>query len=115
MTTKLAKRVSNICKEYANEYDSGMAGFIEDLHRGGCVSGLIGQLTYYADTVAFYNKFEDDIWQLVWDEAIASNSNTIMEFIASLNGASDVNSGEQFKNLLAWFAFEETAFSLFDD
>jgi len=110
---KLEEEVKSICEEYASEYDSGMTGFMKDLSYGGCVSGLIGSLVYYSDTNKFYDNFEDEIWNLVYDCMEEQGQENCLTFIASLNGAGNVGSMEQFKNLLAWFAFEETAFRMF--
>jgi len=111
--TELEQEVTRICEEHASGYDSGMQGFMSDLRRGGCVSGIIGALCYYSDTNKFHDDFESDIWDLLSENA-EEQGMTIPEFIASLNGADNVGSIEQHKNLLAWFAFEETAFRLFD-
>jgi len=114
MTTPLEKEVTRICKEHASGYDSGMAGFMRDLHYGGCQSGLVGALVYYSDTVKFHDEFEDDIWNLLYESAQDSGVN-ILTYVGSMNGAENVGTADQFKNLLAWFAFEETAFRLFDN
>jgi hypothetical protein len=111
---KLEEQVKSICEEHASDYDSGMSGFMSDLRQGGCQSGLIGSLTYYSDTVKFHDDFENEIWQLVYDNAQDQGIN-VMEFITSLNGSDNVGGMDQLKNLLAWFAFEETAFRLFDN
>jgi hypothetical protein len=35
---------------------------IEDVTRHGCVHGTISELIYYHDTSAFYEKYQDEIW-----------------------------------------------------
>jgi len=110
---KLEQEVKSICEEHASNYD-GMDDFISDLHQGGCQSGLIGSLCYYSDTTKFHDDFEEEIWDLVYDTAKEQGIN-VTEFIASLNGSENVGSLDQLKNLLTWFAFEETSFRLFDN
>ncbi len=85
-------------------------GFIKDLLSHGCVSGMVSGLIYYADTVKFADKFEEEIWDLANEqmESIGETDN-ILQFFANLNGSKNVGSMDQFKNLLAWFAFEEMA------
>ena len=109
----LEQEVKSICEEHASEYDSGMSGFMSDLQYGGCMSGLIGSLCYYSDTNKFYDRFESEIWDLIYECMEEQGQENCLTFIASLNGADNVGSNEQFKNLLAWFAFEETAYRLF--
>jgi len=111
----LEREVENICEEEAENYDDGIRGFIKDLHQGGCSSGLVGSLVYYSDTTEFYDKFENEIQELINNYTQEFGYKNQLEFISSLNGAENVYGNEQLKNLLAWFAFEETAFQLFDN
>lgn len=83
-------------------------GYIEDILKRGLSSGIVGSLIYYNDTVSWYDRFEDEIWDLLDEQYQEMGSKSILEFIGSLNGAKDVGSNDQFKNLLAWYAFEET-------
>jgi len=95
--------LSEVSKDYTE-------AFFEDLLTHGCISGMIGDLIYYADTSKFFNKHRDDINSLL--------SETIDEIGAGC--PSDVF-GDKFdkkdslileqnnQNLLAWFAFEETS------
>jgi len=89
--------------------DDEVQGFFEDLARHGCISGMVGGLIYYADTVRFYDTYEDEIENLLEDTREQMGYKNRIEMIASLNGADNVGSIEQEKNLLSWFAFEETA------
>ena len=114
MKRTLEQEVKRICNSYAKGYDSGMAGFMSDLRQSGCSSGMISELIYYLDTVKFHDKFEEEIWNLAFEDAEDQGIN-IMEFISSLNGSDNVGDLDQLKNLLAWFAFEEIAFRLFDN
>jgi len=68
--------------------------FFKDLMRGGCVSGMISSLIYYTDTTEFFNKHEIEITELVEET----------EFEMKLDS--------NYKNTLAWFGFEETAYNL---
>lgn len=111
----LEREVKSICESESENYDDGIRGFIKDLRQGGCVSGLVGSLIYYSDTIEFYDKFENEIQELIDNYTQELGYNNRLEFISSLNGSENVHSNEQLKNLLAWFAFEETAFQLFDN
>ena len=48
--------VQSMSEDYDNIED-----IFNDLFSGGCQSGLVTDLIYYDDTVAFYNKYEDQI------------------------------------------------------
>ena len=34
---------------------------MEDLQQHGCVSGMIGELIYYDDTIKFFDEYKDEI------------------------------------------------------
>lgn len=78
--------------------------YMQDILTHGCVTGAVGGLIYYKDTVRFYEEHKDAIWELIFDMKAGESC---LSFILSLNGANNVASDEQFKNLLAWFSFEE--------
>lgn len=80
---------------------------IKDITTNGCIAGVAG-LTYYHETVAFHDKHEEEIWDMLYHDAenITEYPVSIMEFIAGLNGHRNVGSLEQLKNLLTWYAVE---------
>ena len=78
----------------------------------GCVSGCVPDLIYYKDTCAFYEKYKEEIWQRLWDSWSDFGGDSVLHFIATFNGANDVGSDDQFRNLLAWWAVEETCLEL---
>lgn len=79
----------------------------EDLARHGADAGWPG-LTYYSDTCALYDRFADEIWDAIYEDA-QSFGQTNLELIASFNCAGDVGSDAQFKNMLVWFMAERVA------
>lgn len=48
--------IESISEDYDNIED-----IFNDLFTGGCESGIVANLIYYDDTVAFYNKYEHEI------------------------------------------------------
>jgi len=80
---------------------------LADIARHGCSSGFSG-LAYYTETVALFDKYRDDIFEILGEMA-DSMGQTILELVASFNGAEDVGSFEQFANLCVWAAVEEIA------
>jgi hypothetical protein len=89
------------------ETDEDIKCFFEDLLSGGCQSGFINHLISYKDTIAFFDKYEDEIENLISNNMEMMGFKTRPLFIDSLNGTAE--SITQEKNLLSWFAFEEVA------
>jgi hypothetical protein len=111
--TKLEKAVRLIVNNHTSGYDSGVKGFMEDLMHGGCVSGLVGELIYYTDTTAFYKKHEAEIDQLLSESMESIGVDSPKEMFGDKWDNGDPLAKDTFnQNLLAWFAFEETARNL---
>ena len=73
----------------------------------GCSGGTISELIYYADTSAFYEKYQDEIWRRLGDMADDLGEPSILHLIVTFNGAKEVGSHLQLQNLLAWWAAED--------
>ena len=99
--------ILNQDKDYQQDY-------ITDVLKHGCQSGVVSSLIYYNDTADFYNKYSDDIYNLLDADTQDFGYQSIPEMIASLNGAKDVGSDEQYKNLLAWYGYERTMQDIHD-
>jgi len=80
---------------------------IADVVLHGCQGGTISELIYYADTSAFYEKYKEEIWEMLWNSYTDMGAESILHYISTFNGAKDVGSDLQFSNLLAWYAAEE--------
>lgn len=106
--TKLEKSVKRII---LNNVEKGyVCSFFEDLMRMGCISGMIGELIYYHDTVKFYKKHKEDINNLLYELLGSCGFNCPEELFGDKWDIEDPLCIEQTnQNLLAWFAFEETA------
>ena len=87
-----------------NNLDEGQDA---DVVLHGCAGGVVGELIYYADTCAFYEKYKEEIWERLWDSWSDWGGESVLHFISTFNGAGDVGSDDQFSNLLAWWACEE--------
>ena len=110
--TALEKETMQIVMSNATDYES-FEDFLKDLLTHGCVSGMISELIYYADTTAFTKRHAKEINELL--------SNTLsmygMTSPAQLFGNKWDNEdflalSTQNQNLLAWFAFEETCIEI---
>lgn len=103
---KLKKETHSPLKKYVInwllDYDSGeIEGALQDLLNHGCVSGMVGSLIYYNDTIPFAKKHIEEIMLLLEE--------------------TEEETGERLKmttpylNWLAWFGFEETARKIADE
>ena len=89
---------------------------IRDVVEHGCSGGVVGELIYYADTEAFYEKYKEEIWQRLYDSAQDCDEHqNCLHFVSTFNGGCDVGSDLQFKNLLAWWACEDMAHEIIAD
>ena len=88
---------------------------IEEVVKYGCVNGSVSSLIYYSDTVKFYDQFEDEIWDMLHEDTENFGNDNILQTIGQFNGAENVGSLDQFKNLLVWYAVEETCRKLLDE
>ena len=81
---------------------------LRQLAEHGCMSGMVGGLTYYRDTCEFFEKHKLEIQTML--------STDLDDYDASLTDLfPDWDMGDplvldtQNQNLLAWYAFERTA------
>lgn len=111
--TKLEKSVQATINQYAEDYESGAKGFLEDLMQGGCQSGMVIGLIYYTDTVKFYKKHKDEINKLLKEMLSETGYKSPSELFGDKWDSEDIFTEETLnQNLLAWFGFEETARNL---
>jgi len=95
-----------------NNLDEGQVAEVV-LH--GCSGGVVSELIYYADSCAFYEKYKEEIWQRLWDSWSDLGGDSVLHFIATFNGADDVGSDDQFRNLLAWWSCEDVCREIIAD
>ena len=90
-------------------------GQIADVILEGCQSGIVSELIYYADSCAFYEKYEGEIWDRLDQMSCDMGEASILHLIATFNGAKSVGSHDQFRNLLAWWACEDVCREIIAD
>lgn len=76
--------------------------WFSDLLSYGCVSGMIGELIYYCDTEKFYKKHKEEINEMLKDYCLFG------VFGDKFDSEDQLCLETSNRNLLAWFAFEET-------
>lgn len=88
---------------------------MEDLQQYGCQSGMINGLIYYDDTTKFFDKYKDEINDIL-SEVMGGTGCSMEELFGDKFDESDpliINCSN--KNLLAWFGFEETVYNLYEN
>ena len=89
-------------KEHSNLDDTR----IKQAAKHGANAGFSGFVSYN-DTNEFYDENEELIWELL-DELAVQFGQNIPEFIGNFNSADQITDMTTSKELLAWFALEET-------
>ena len=80
---------------------------ISDIATHGCRCGVSG-LTYYTETIAFYDKHKKEIWDMLYD--LSEDSGFSIPFLMSdFDGARNVSDHDTFKNFLVWWAVTQKA------
>ena len=74
---------------------------VEEMVTYGCQSGVVSALITYSDTELFFDKYANEIFELIED--------------AKADGLIDMNNFELSKNNLAWFAFETIAQEIYQE
>jgi hypothetical protein len=102
----LMKRVITILKSKAKDYSS-LKQLFDEILNNGLQSGIINQLIYYKDTLAFYKKYQSEIVGLL-NEAVYNSGLRVEDLFGSKWDKQDPLALEtNNRNLLSWFAFEE--------
>ena len=88
---------------------------MQTLQQYGCVSGMIGELIYYDDTIKFFDEYKNEINDIL-SETIECTGCSVEELFGDKFDKKDpliINYSN--KNLLAWFGFEETVNNLYQN
>ena len=67
------------------------------------------EITYTSDTVRVYNRFEDDIYDMLNEDADEMGYKSPEELIATFRRSDMLSTPDQRKNLLVWYACEKVA------
>jgi len=98
-------------KECLVEYQKQDIGLIADIAKHGCVGGVAG-ITYYSETIAFHDHHQEEIWQLVGDQA-DDNGLKNGEFLQHIS--EDPTSLTGLVNDLVWWAVKIRAQELLEE
>ncbi len=96
---------------FAQWMKKNLGEYLEDIASHGADAGY-PHITYYTDTIKLYNRFEDEIWTALREDADDFGYKNPLELIAKFNTSADDDT--TFKNLLVWYMVERTARQLID-
>ncbi len=103
-----------VIKEVLNSYNDydDIESYFDDLFQGGCQSGFVSGLIYYVDTLKFYKKHKEEINELLTESMDSTGCSMSELFGDKFDNNDPLVMDTNNMNLLAWFAFEETARNL---
>ena len=98
------------CKEYDGEtLKDKMIARCDDISEHGCVSGMVSSLIYYSDTTAVFDKYADDIYDLIE----SYDPDTFLDVLKThVNTTEIILNCDTSKNWIVWLAYEDVAFTL---
>ena len=123
MDPKVKWSSSSIMTKHKPEDENSIQGFlavgqlqerflIKDIATHGCSGGVSG-LTYYTETIAFYDKHKKEIWDMLYD--LSEDTGFSVPFLMSdFDGARNVSDEDTFKNFLVWWAVKCVAQNIED-
>lgn len=83
-----------------------LKGHILDILKYGCISGTVSSMIYHYDTLKFYNKYKEEINNLLINADIRPQD--LRDFDLDDPLVFDTHN----QNLLAWFGYEETCYQI---
>jgi len=83
-------------------------GELRDIANHGADGGSQG-LTYTQDTVELFDKYGDEIWDMLYEDSQNYGAANTVAFVAGFNRIDMVDTLDGFKNLMVWYAAERVA------
>lgn len=87
--------------EKAPDYYHDYKSLFSDLLRYGCQSGIVSELIYYYDTRAFFDKYSDEIFELLDQD------------LENFGQEPEIKGGDR-KSFYSWYAFERISQMIYD-
>lgn len=79
-----------------------------DIAGHGADCGFYG-ISYTHHTVALFDKFGDEIWDMAHEDAESMGDKNVAQFVAGFRRQDMLFSLDGFKNLMVWYACEKIA------
>lgn len=79
---------------------------MNDISSHGADGGFSG-ITYTAECVFLHDKYESELWEMLYDDAKEFGYDNIPAFMATWVRKDMLNDLDQMKNLIVWYAVEK--------
>ena len=113
-SNKLTNHVIDYYMDREYESSDELLKSMEDLQQYGCISGMINELIYYDDTTKFFDKYKEEINELLSNLIDGTGLSMQELFGDKFDNEDPLVLDYNNKNLLAWFGFEETVNNLYE-
>jgi hypothetical protein len=89
-------------------FKNNLSDYAHDIANHGADAGY-PHITYTSDTVAIFDKFGDEIWEMAVEEAESMGEKNVAAMISGFSRSDMLSSLDQFKNLMVWYGCETVA------
>jgi hypothetical protein len=94
-------------------FKENLSDYAKDIAEHGADAGY-PHITYTRDCCRIFDQFADQIWEMAVEDAEEFGNKNVAEMIAGFNRADMLDSWDQFRNLMVWYACEKVARELTD-
>lgn len=101
-------------KTFRAWFKANLRDYARDIASHGADAGY-PWITYTSDTVAIFDKFGPEIWDMAVEDASDLGCKNVADMIAGFGRADMLEGFDQFKNLMVWYACEKIARELCPD
>lgn len=99
-------------KTFRAWFKANLREYARDIAEHGADCGY-PHITYTSDTCRIFDKFAEEIWEMVVEQADSAGENPA-EYISQFRRADMLDNWDSFRNLMVWFACEEVAREMTD-
>lgn len=99
--------MTNTFKQYMTE--TYTHNELADIAQHGCESGCATTMIYYADTIALFDQYRDDLFEIMseWQDETGGDSTDLPDYVAKRTGTFTL-----FANAVVWFCAELIAYEI---
>lgn len=82
---------------------------LADIAQHGCESGCATTMIYYSDTVALFDQYRDDLFEIMadWMDETGQDNTNLPDYVAKRNGTFTL-----FANAVVWFCADLIAYEI---
>jgi len=86
---------------------------LDDILEHGCISGIVGSMIYYSDTIAFFERHKEEINNRL-AELIENTGLNLCELFKNFDNYDPLCLDTYNQNLFAWYGYEDVCANLRD-